>query len=44
MGSDTGKNMGLGFGIRNPEKTLFRIPDPGSKRHRIPDAEHCWAI
>jgi hypothetical protein len=38
--------MGLGFGIRDPrsgirdpEKNLFRIPDPGpvSKRHRIPD-------
>jgi hypothetical protein len=29
--------MGLGFGIRDPGsgKTLFRISDPGSKRHRI---------
>ncbi len=22
-------------------KNLFRIPDPGSKRHRIPDPQHC---
>jgi hypothetical protein len=32
--------MGLGSEIRDPEKNLFRIPDPGSrgsKRHRIPD-------
>jgi hypothetical protein len=33
--------MGLGFGIRDPEKP---IPDPGSliqrsKRHRIPDPD-----
>ncbi len=44
--------MGLGSGIRDPrsgiqglgsgfwEKNLFRIPDPGSKRHRIPDPDH----
>ncbi len=25
------KNMGLGSGIRDPEKNLFRIPDPGVK-------------
>ncbi len=33
------KNMGLGSAIR---KNLFRIPDPGSKRHRIPgpDLQH----
>jgi hypothetical protein len=28
--------MGLGSGIR---KNIFRIPNPGSKRHRIPDPE-----
>jgi hypothetical protein len=27
----------LGSGIR---KNLFRILDPGSKRHRIPDPQH----
>ncbi len=27
--------MGLGSEIRYPEKTLFRIPDPGSKMLRI---------
>ncbi len=34
--------MGLGSEIRDPEKNLFRIPDPGlgSKRRRIPDPEH----
>jgi hypothetical protein len=33
--------MGLGCGIRDPGsgKTLFRIPDPGVKRHRIPDLD-----
>jgi hypothetical protein len=31
--------MELGPEIRDPEKNLFRIPDPGpgSKRHQIPD-------
>jgi hypothetical protein len=31
--------MGLGYGIRNPGsgKNLFRIPDPGAKKHPIPD-------
>jgi hypothetical protein len=31
-----------GFGIRDPEKKLFRIPDPGSKRQWIPgpDLQH----
>ncbi len=29
--------MGLRSGIR---KNLFGIPDPGSKRHRIPDNQH----
>jgi hypothetical protein len=37
--------MGWGFGIQDPEKNLFRIPDPGqgSKKHRIPDPDpqHC---
>jgi hypothetical protein len=39
--------MGLDSGseIRDQEKNLFRIPDPGpgSKRHRIPDPDpqHC---
>ncbi len=35
------KNMGLGSGIWDPEKNLFRIPDPGpgSKRHQIPDPD-----
>ncbi len=34
--------MGLGSGIRDPEKNLFWIPDPGGlKRHRIPDPELC---
>ncbi len=23
-------------------KNLFRIPDPGSERHRIPDPQHCF--
>jgi hypothetical protein len=34
-------SQNYGFGIRNPEKP---IPDPGSwgsKRHRIPDPQHC---
>jgi hypothetical protein len=33
--------MGLGPEIRDPEKNLFQIPDPGpvSKRHRIPDPD-----
>jgi hypothetical protein len=44
------KNLSLsskkyGVGIRDPEKNLFRIPDPGPgvKRHRIPDPDpqHC---
>ena len=31
--------MVLGSGIRDPgsEKNLFRIPDPGVKKHPIPD-------
>ncbi len=35
------KKMGLGSGIWDPEKNLFRIPDPspGVKRHRIPDPD-----
>jgi hypothetical protein len=37
--------MGLGSGIRDPEKTYFgsRIRVQGSKRHRIPDPDpqHC---
>jgi hypothetical protein len=35
------KNMGLGSGNRDPGsgKNLFWIPDPGSKRHRIPDPD-----
>jgi hypothetical protein len=35
--------MGLESEIRDPEKNLFRIPDPGVKRHRIPDSDpqHC---
>ena len=33
--------MGLGSGIRDPEKI---IRDPGSKRHRIPDPQHCFCI
>jgi hypothetical protein len=38
--------MGLGSGIRDPgsgKKPKNRIPDPGpgSKRHRIPDPQHC---
>jgi len=38
--------MGLGSGIRDPEKNLFRIPDPGpgSKRHRIPDTDPQYCI
>jgi hypothetical protein len=42
------KKYGVGIrdprsGIGDPEKNLFRIPDlgPGSKRHRIPDPQHC---
>jgi hypothetical protein len=33
-----------GFGIRDPEKTYsgFRIPE--SKRHRIPDPQHCLVL
>jgi hypothetical protein len=35
------KIMGLGSEIRDPERNLFRIPDPGpgSKRHRIPNPD-----
>jgi hypothetical protein len=37
-----------GSEIRDPEKNLFRIPDPdpGSKRHRIPDPDpqHCQKV
>jgi hypothetical protein len=29
--------MGLGSGIRDPEKNLFRIPDPGSRVKKAPD-------
>jgi hypothetical protein len=39
------KNMVLGSGIRDPEKTYSgsRIPDPGVKKHPIPDPDpqHC---
>jgi hypothetical protein len=34
------KNMGLGSGIRDPEKTYSGSRIEGSKRHRIPDPEH----
>jgi hypothetical protein len=36
------KSMGLGSGIRDPGsgKNLFRIPDPGVKKHWIPDPQH----
>ncbi len=29
--------MGLGSGIRDPEKNLFRIPDPGPGVKKAPD-------
>ncbi len=32
--------MGL---IQDTEKNLFRIPDPGVTKHRIPDPKH-WKI
>ncbi len=34
--------MGLWSEIWDPRsrKTLFRIPDPGTQRHRIPDPQH----
>jgi hypothetical protein len=35
------KNMGLGSGIPNPEKTYSGSRIQGSKRHRIPDPQHC---
>jgi hypothetical protein len=37
------KNMGLGSEIRDPEKNLFRIPDPGAgvKKAPDPDPQHC---
>jgi hypothetical protein len=45
----------LGSGVRDPRseirdpgsgKNLFGIPDPGSKRHRIPDPDpqHCMVL
>ncbi len=30
-----------GFEIRDPEKTYSGSGIPGSKRHRVPDAQHC---
>jgi hypothetical protein len=33
--------MGLVFGIRDPEKNLFRIQDPGVKKAPDPDPQHC---
>jgi hypothetical protein len=33
--------MGLGSGIRDPEKTYSGSRIQGSKRHRIPNPEHC---
>jgi hypothetical protein len=40
--------MVLGSGIRDPRsgKNLFRIPDPGVKKHPIPDPDpqHCMHI
>jgi hypothetical protein len=35
--------MGLGSGIRDPEKTYSGARIQGSKRHRIldPDPQHC---
>jgi hypothetical protein len=37
--------MGLGSGIRDPEKTYSGSRIQGSKRHRIPDPDpqHCFA-
>ncbi len=29
------------FGIRDPEKNLFRIPNPGVKKAPDPDSQHC---
>jgi hypothetical protein len=31
-----------GFGIRDPEKTYSGSRIQGSKRHRIPDPQHCY--
>ncbi len=40
--------MVLGSGIRDPGsgKNLFRIPDPGVKKHPIPDPDpqHCILV
>jgi hypothetical protein len=33
--------MNLGSGIRDPEKTYSGSRIQGSKRHRIPDPQHC---
>ncbi len=40
------KNMALGSGIRDPEKTYSGSRIPGSKRHRIPDPDpqHWWGL
>jgi hypothetical protein len=35
------KNMGLGSGIRDPERTYSGSRIQGSKRHRIPGPQHC---
>jgi hypothetical protein len=36
-----GLSQKYGFGIQDPEKTYSRSRIPGSKRHRIPDLQHC---
>jgi hypothetical protein len=33
-----------GFGIRDPEKTYSGSRIQGSKRHRIPDPQHCFKV